>query len=151
MPAKPLDPAIAGRFLYMADVERKLGRTENAVLRLVRDAKLPMVRREGRRLFPKEAAERAIAKILEEEGGAEMEQGQRDARAVAMLRDGHSDGEVVMELELSLERVRDLRASLRPELAKTKTEADEGSQRRLRRAERDRRWMEQLTKQRAKR
>lgn len=112
-------PASSGfdrsKFLSMREVLTRLGPgwNEQAVRRRIGDGRLPGQKIRGRNwFFPREATERAIAKIKATEDGVRLEPGELDSIAIAMLREGRSEGEVVIETKLPIDHVAKLRRSL---------------------------------------
>ena len=93
------------KFLSMGEVIRALGPRWNRpkVLRRIQDGRLPAMKPRGRNwYFPKEPAERAIAKLRASEEGEVLDLAELERIALTMLREGRKDGEVVLETRLSL-------------------------------------------------
>ncbi len=147
VPHRKPTPQMRARYLFMNDVCKRLKCSRNVVKRYIEEGRLQATHQLGRWAFPREATERAIDRLLDEGGKLVLDSGKRDARAVAMLRAGASVADVVVDLELPIERVEELRRAQGPELAKAHPATEEDRERdtrawERRRAERNARWKE---------
>lgn len=99
------------RFLKPGEVERVLQRTRAQVTRLAQAKRLKRVRHGGQwRYLTSEVRALAHEWGLFDEG--KKGPGTTEATAIAMIRDGYTDGEIVERLSLSLDTVERLRLSL---------------------------------------
>jgi len=110
----PSDDGKNDRYLRFRDVKRLLGNawSDSRIRRRIEEGKIPSKKEGERLLFPRVATELAIAALKKEDEGEELDAGARDAMAVKLLADGKTEGEVVMELAMPIERVARLRRAL---------------------------------------
>ena len=118
-----LTPQDRARNLLVREVAKRLRKSKKLVLAMVHRGELQATRKGQYLLFPREVTERAIDRMLADDGKLVLDEGVRDARAVAMLRAGHSDADVVAELAITLERTERLRRAQGPSVADTRPTA----------------------------
>jgi len=103
-------------YFRASEVCRRLGISATALRARVAAGSIPWEQRGSQRVYPAKqilALERATKSTGG--GGIVDDQGRQDAKAIAMLQDGATDGEVIRSLRMSLERVTALRKATRTE------------------------------------